>query len=97
MEQQNPKELKIQIRGNESVLGGTYANNVMIHMTREEFVMDFINVVPPHATLTNRVVVSPGHFKRALQVMQQSLERFEKEFGTLPAMPPSTPPAGFVQ
>lgn len=91
------KEVKIQIRGTDAVLAGTYANNLILHMNREEFALDFINIVPPHATLNARIAVSPGNFKRMIQTMQGSLERFEKEFGPLPTPPPSTPPTEFVQ
>ncbi|MFA4874372.1 MAG: DUF3467 domain-containing protein [bacterium] len=97
MENKNNKELKIQIRGNDSVLGGTYANNLMIHMTREEFVLDFINLVPPHASLNARIVVSPGHFRRMIEAMKQTVDRFEKEFGALPATPAQTSPTELVQ
>jgi hypothetical protein len=91
------KELKIQIRGNDAVLGGTYANNLMIHMTKEEFVLDFINLVPPHASLNARIVVSPGHFHRMIAAMKESADKFEKEFGSLPAEPVKSAAPELVQ
>ena len=42
MEKKQATEIKVNIAGNERVLGGTYANNVMVHMNREEIVVDFI-------------------------------------------------------
>lgn len=81
---QDKKEVKIQIKASDAVMGGTYANNLMVHMTREEFVLDFVNLVPPNATLNARIVVSPGHLKRMVRTMGGSLEKFEKEFGRLP-------------
>ena len=95
--EQKATEVKMQIRAGDAVLAGTYANHLMLHMNHEEFVLDFINVVPPHATLNSRVDISPGNFKRMLQIMQGSLERYEKEFGTLPPAPQAAPPAEFVQ
>jgi hypothetical protein len=89
--EQKRKEVKIQIKGSDAVLGGTYANNLMVHMTREEFTLDFINIVPPSAILNARVVVSPAHLKRMLKTLKGSLEKFEQEFGKLPEPPPSTP------
>ena len=92
MEKQQ-KEIKLNIRGDNATLGGTYSNNMMIHMTREEFVMDFLNVVPPHATLNSRVIVAPAHLKRMLNVLTNTLQKYEKEFGELPeAAPMPTPP-----
>lgn len=87
------KEIKLNIRGDNATLGGTYANNMMVHMTKEEFVMDFLNVVPPHATLNTRVIVAPAHLKRMLKVLTNTLEKYEKEFGELAeASPAPTPP-----
>lgn len=92
-----PQEVKIQIRAGDAILAGTYANNLLVHMNREEFVLDFVNIVPPHATLNARVTVSPGHLKRMLHALQNSFERFEKEFGPVAAPPQAPPPAEFVQ
>lgn len=90
-------EGKIQVRAADAALSGTYANNLMVHMNREEFVLDFINLVPPGATLNARVAVSPGNLKRMLNIMQGSLERYEREFGALPTPPPTSAPTEFVQ
>lgn len=81
--EQNPKEVKIQVKGSDAVMAGVYANNSLIHMTRDEFVIDFVNVVPPGATLTARVVMAPGHFKRLLRIMSDTLGKYESEFGTV--------------
>lgn len=96
MEQQR-KEVKINIRASDAALAGTYANNLMLHMNREEFVLDFINMVPPNATLNARVVVSPSNLKRMIEIVKESLARYEREFGTLPS--PSNQPitTKFVQ
>lgn len=97
MEQQKQQQMKIQLKGRDEVLGGTYANNVMIHMTREEFVLDFINVVPPNATINARVVLSPGHVKRMLKALSGSMEKYEKEYGAVPDIAPLSGSAGVVQ
>lgn len=95
--EQNKKEVKMQIRASDAIAGGTYANNFMIHMSRDEFVIDFINVVPPNATLNARVVVSPGHFKRLIHIMGETLKKYESEFGRLPEAAPKQQSADFVQ
>ncbi|MBT3181267.1 MAG: DUF3467 domain-containing protein [Deltaproteobacteria bacterium] len=84
---QQKKEVKIQIKGNDAVMGGTYANNFLVHMNRDEFVLDFINLIPPNATLNARVVMSPANIKRIWSVMGETLKRYEKEFGTIPEAP----------
>ena len=41
-------------------LKGRYSNLLRITHTREEFILDFINLVPPQGIVTARVVASPG-------------------------------------
>lgn len=91
------KEIKIQIKASDAILAGTYANNLLVHMTREEFVLDFINIIPPTATLNARVAVSPGHMKRMIKALKTSLDKFEQEFGHLHETPSPVPPDAIVQ
>ena len=39
---------------------GRYSNLLRITHSREEFILDFINLVPPQGIVTARVVTSPG-------------------------------------
>ena len=65
-------------------LKGRYSNLVRITHTREEFILDFINLVPPQGIVTARVVASPAHLKRILRALSSNLERYEKTYGTIP-------------
>jgi len=91
------KEIKLNIRAENATLGGSYANHMMLHMTREEFILDFLNVVPPHATLNSRIVVAPAHLKRMLKVLANTVEKYEKDFGELPEAAPAPAPEKSVQ
>lgn len=51
--------------------------------TKEEFVLDFLNVFPPTGTLNSRVICSPGHFKRMVKAMRENLEKYENAFGKI--------------
>jgi len=95
--EQNNKEVKMQIKVTDAIQAGTYANNLIVHMNREEFVLDFINLVPPGATLNARVTITPGNLKRMMEIVQGSLVKFEKEFGALPGTQLGAPPAELVQ
>ena len=57
--QETPKGLEVKISDDE--LKGRYSNLLRISHTREEFVLDFINLLPPQGVVTARVVTSPGH------------------------------------
>lgn len=84
-------ELSIKITDDE--LKGRYCNLLRITHTREEFILDFINVVPPQGIVTARIVTSPGHLKRTLQALASNLARYEEAFGPIAEAPE---PAGGV-
>ena len=93
-EQPAKKEMKIAYP--ENIRGGVYANHMMLTHTKEEFVLDFMMIMPPVGTVTSRVVISPGHMKRMLSALKASLDKYESKFGKLAeAAEPSRPPMGF--
>lgn len=74
----------------ERVLGGVYANQMVVQHTREEFLVDFVNLFPPEGIVNARVIVSPGHLKRMIRALQENLRRYEARFGVVPeAAPPA--------
>ena len=68
-------------------LKGRYSNLLRITHTREEFILDFINLVPPQGIVTARVVASPGHLKRILRALAVNLERYETTYGVIQDSP----------
>jgi len=64
-------------------LKGRYSNLLRITHTREEFILDFINFVPPQGAVTARIVTSPGHLKRILHALRENLRRYEANFGEI--------------
>jgi hypothetical protein len=80
-----PKALEIKIDDDE--LKGRYSNLLRIVHTREEFVLDFINLLPPQGVVTARIVTSPGHVKRILRALVANLERYEESFGAIQEAP----------
>jgi len=80
-----PPELAIKIGDEE--LKGRYANLLRIAHTREEFVLDFLHVVPPQGIVTARVVTSPPHLKRIVRALAANLARYEEAFGPIPEAP----------
>jgi len=78
---------KIQVRMPENLQGGVYCNNLMIAHNKEEFIMDFLFLMPPAGTVTARVVTSPGHMKRILSALQDSVAKYEKIFGEIQKPP----------
>ncbi len=83
MEKAQSQPQQIQVKASDEVLKGQYANMMQVGHSGEEFVLDFMNLLPPTGQLVSRVIVSPSHFKRLLGAMQENLKRYESEFGTI--------------
>ncbi len=88
---QPAKGMNVKISDEE--LGGRYSNLVRISHTREEFILDFITMVPPQGSVTARVITSPGHAKRLVRALSTNLRIYEKNFGSIvEATAPEPPP-----
>ena len=88
---------EIQIKASDEELKGRYANLAMINHTKEEFALDFINVLPPQGQLLSRIYMSPGHAKRFLSALEDNLKKYEKEFGTIEEAEPIRKDIGFTK
>jgi len=86
-----PGSTEIDIQISDEELKGRYSNLLRIAHTREEFILDFINVVPPQGVVTARIVTSPGHLKRIIEALHQNLERYEAMFGEILEAPGPVP------
>lgn len=75
------KSHHLAIKTTDEKLKGEYSNVMQITHTKEEFILDFISVLPPTGTLVSRVVVSPMHFKRMMKAMEENLKKYERSFG----------------
>ena len=74
---------EIKVNFPEKLQGGVYANNMIVTHTREEFVMDYLMVVPPAGAVTARIIVSPGHMKRIVAALSDNIQKYEQKFGTI--------------
>lgn len=90
-QQQSNMNIKIP----DTILAGTYANMMMVAHTQEEFVLDFMNVLPPQGTVNARVITSPGHMKRIIAALTENLQKYEQQFGEIKAAPPPSSEIGF--
>ena len=76
---------QIQIKVSDDVLKGVYANAMQIVHTKEEFVLDFMNLSPHQGVgvVSSRVIMSPGHLKRVIAAFQDNLKKYEDRFGKI--------------
>jgi hypothetical protein len=82
---------EIPVKMPERVLGGVYSNQMMVSHTREEFLLDFVNLFPPQGIVNARVIVSPGHLKRMIRALRENLARYENRFGAVIEAEPPQP------
>lgn len=78
---------KLNVKIADEELKGRYSNLLRVTHTREEFILDFINVVPPQGIVTARIVASPGHMKRIAGALAENLQRYERSFGAVAEAP----------
>jgi len=92
------KSQEIKVKISDDVLKGVYSNNAVISHTREEFLVDFMNIFPPEGIVNARVIMSPGHVKRLIKALADNVNKYEAKFGTIPDVPePESRKVGFVQ
>lgn len=78
-------QAQLAIELSEDVAEGVYANLVMIAHSPEEFILDYIRVMPgvPKARVKARVIVTPSHAKRLLAALAENIARYEAQFGPI--------------
>jgi len=80
---QDSQEMNIEL--DEETAEGLYSNLVMISHSSEEFVMDFIRVVPgvQKARVKSRIIITPQHALRLLDALEENIERYEDTHGPI--------------
>ena len=78
-----PTQLNLEL--SEDVAEGEYSNLVMIAHSPEEFILDFIRVVPGvrKARVKSRIIITPQHAKRLLRALGDNIERYERAHGLI--------------
>ena len=82
-----PGRPEVNIKISDDELKGSYSNLLRIAHTGEEFILDFINLVPPQGVVTSRIITSPGHLKRIIRALQVNLDRYEQQHGQIREAP----------
>ncbi len=89
-------EKVMQIKATDEDLKTKYSNVMNIQGGKEEFCLDFLSIFPPMGALVARIVINPGHLKRMVRVLEETLKNHEKQFGETPeAQEPEKPTIGF--
>lgn len=76
---------------------GRPTNGALIVHTADEFIFDFVLVMPgQQPVVTCRLVTSPRHAKALLRSLEDNIRRYEARHGPIPepVRPPATGPVG---
>lgn len=80
-----PVEIKIA----DNFAGGEYANAMQVSHNKEEFILAFMNVLPPSGRICGKIITSPAHMKRMIEALKDNLKKYEEKFGAVePAIGP---------
>jgi hypothetical protein len=88
------QELYEQLKLQDDVLSGNYANAVMIGHTPSEFCFDFITTFFPRSAVSCRVFMAAPGVPRLLESLKHSFEKFQQKLAQHgnPPPPPPVPP-----
>ncbi|MBQ9340332.1 MAG: DUF3467 domain-containing protein [Paludibacteraceae bacterium] len=78
-------EQQMSINISPEVASGKYSNLAIIGHSATDFVLDFAAVLPggKGATVQSRVILAPEHAKRLLAALQDNIQKYEQQFGTI--------------
>lgn len=86
------KDMKIEIKVDETDATGNFTNFANITHSPEEFIVDFlfVNPTPPpgFGKLVSRLILTPGHAKRVLMALTDNIKKFEERFGEIKVTTP---------
>lgn len=90
---------EIQVELSEEVAQGIYANLAVIAHSSSEFILDFIRVVPGISTakVKSRIILTPDNAKRLLFALQDNIDKFEKQSGSVEKTEHFIPPIGGIK
>src|SRR5690606_400954 len=77
------KQLKFEI--DKETMRGRPTNGALIAHTADEFLFDFVLVMPGQQPVVSaRLVTSPRHAKALLRSLEDNIKRFEARYGQIP-------------
>jgi signal transduction histidine kinase len=83
MADQNQNQNQMRVKITDETLRGVYANQMVVSHTKEEFILDFVNLFPPEGIVNARIIISPGHLKRVIRALAENVRKYEERFGEI--------------
>lgn len=79
----NQAQKKVNVKIDENIGEGVYANFFMISHSPSEFIVDFGRLMPgmPNAKVKSRILLTPQHAKHLMKLLEKNIENFENQHG----------------
>ncbi len=85
----NASDLYEHVKLPDEMLGGVYANSVMIRHDAHEFAIDFIANFYPRSVVTSRVFLAAGRMEILVRTIRNSWRTFQTQRNRPPQQPPA--------
>ncbi|GAA5220145.1 DUF3467 domain-containing protein [Membranihabitans marinus] len=97
MDDNKKAQNQMNIEITEEIADGIYANLAIISHSNQEFVVDFVRMMPniPKAKVKSRIILSPQHAKRLLLALEENLKKYEAQHGNINEGGTNMPPMNF--
>ncbi|MDO4707736.1 MAG: DUF3467 domain-containing protein [Porphyromonadaceae bacterium] len=85
MESNESSAVEFKIDLPEDIAEGIYSNMALVSQSPEEFVIDFVRMIPGRhsAKVHSRVILNPANTKRLLNLLGQHVYAHEQQFGKI--------------
>ena len=95
--EENKDQNQMNIEISEEVADGTYSNLAIISHSNQEFVLDFVRMMPnvPKAKVKSRIILSPAHAKRLMKALEENIKKYENQHGPIQEGGAPMPPINF--
>lgn len=95
MSQEQDQNQGFNIELPEEVAGGTYSNLAIVMHSQNEFVLDFVSLLPNMASakVHSRIIMTPNNAKRLVRVLQQNISTYEQRIAPI-ILPEDSIPEG---
>ena len=95
--EENKDQNQMNIEISEEVADGTYSNLAIISHSNQEFVLDFVRMMPnvPKAKVKSRIILSPSHAKRLMKALEENIKKYEAQHGPIAEGGAPMPPINF--
>lgn len=79
----NNQEINIELPA--EIADGIYSNLAIISHSPNEFIIDFVNIMPgvPKARVRARIILTPQNAKRLLKAIENNIKTFESTHGII--------------